>query len=140
MTVFGTTIILQFYLQYKCNMAPITKFLTKKPSTSNIISKADPGYQMLSNEEIAEAVLGGDHSSDDDDDDDDEEEIPVPKPKMVDLRFYVDELLKHVDGHPRYVASRYDALRTLREELISEQYDRLTLVRCNLQSKYDALI
>ena len=40
MTVFGITVIIQIHLQYKSNMAPITKFLTKKPSTSNIISKA----------------------------------------------------------------------------------------------------
>ena len=40
MTVFDITVIIQIHLQYKSNMAPITKFLTKKPSTSNIISKA----------------------------------------------------------------------------------------------------
>ena len=50
---------------------------------------ADPGYQILSTEEIAEAVLGGESS---------EEEIVAEKPKMVDVRFYHNELIKHVDG------------------------------------------
>ena len=44
----------------------------------------------MSTEEIAEAVLGGESSE--------EEEIVAEKPKMVDVRFYLDELIKHVDG------------------------------------------
>ena len=51
---------------------------------------ADPGYQILSPEEIAEAVLGGESSE--------EEEIVAEKPKMVDVRFYHNDLIKHVYG------------------------------------------
>ena len=54
---------------------------------------ADPGYQILSTEEIAEAVLGGESSEEED-----KEEIVAEKPKMVDVRFYLEELIKHVDG------------------------------------------
>ena len=43
----------------------------------------------MSTEEIAEAVLGGESS---------EEEIVAEKPKMVDVRFYHNDLIKHVYG------------------------------------------
>ena len=44
----------------------------------------------MSTEEIAEAVLAGESSE--------EEEIVAEKPKMVDVRFYHNELIKHVYG------------------------------------------
>ena len=90
-------------------MAPITKFLTNKSSSikakaiekkqrvqllnrggENTVSAedvkewfddndADPGYQVLSCEEIVEAVLGGE--SNDEEEEEEEEEFVVDRPK-----------------------------------------------------------
>ena len=43
---------------------------------------------MLSCEEICEAVLGGESSEEE------EEEIVVERPKMVDVRHHIDELIR----------------------------------------------
>ena len=74
----------------------------------------------MSTEEIAEAILGGESS----------EEIVAEKPKMVDVRFYLDELIKHVDGSGNInVACHYEPLRALREAVIREQYDKFKQVK-----------
>ena len=80
---------------------------------------ADPGYQVLSCEEIAEAVLGGESSEEE------EEEIVVERPKMVDVRHYIDELIK------------YEVLRSFRETIIRNQHDNVKQLKIDsfLQQK-----
>ena len=92
-------------------MAPITKFLTNKSSSikakaiekkqrvqllnrggENTVSAedvkewfddndADPGYQVLSCEEIVEAVLGGESNDEEEEEEEEEEEFVVDRPK-----------------------------------------------------------
>ena len=64
----------------------------------------------MSTEEIAEVVPGGESYGEED-----EEEIVAEKPMMVDVRFYLDELIKHVDGSGNSdVACHYKILQALR--------------------------
>ena len=51
-------------------------------------------------------------------------------PERDDVRFYLDELIKHVDGSGNSdVACHYEPLRALREAVIREQYDKFMQVK-----------
>ncbi|XP_062854201.1 tigger transposable element-derived protein 7-like [Trichomycterus rosablanca] len=84
---------------------------------------ADPGYQMLSTEEIADAVLTdkdavGDSSTD-------EEEEVVLGPKMSAVRESLDILISYVDcTDNREIQGYYGHLHKLRELVIRDQYQR----------------
>ena len=56
-----------------------------------------------------------------------EEEIIA---EMLNVRFYLNELIKHVDGSGNSdVACHYEALWVLREAVIREQYDKFKQVK-----------
>lgn len=84
-------------------------------------NESDPGYQILSAEEIAAEVLAvTEHTSDNDD----EEEMPPPKKeKLSKVREWIDNLISFVDAtENRGIQMHYEHLRILREEIIREQY------------------
>lgn len=84
---------------------------------------ADPGYQILSAEEIADSVVNPDP---DESSSEGEEEVVAPvRPKMSDVREALDTLITFVDldSNPE-VQAYYEHLRTLREVIIRQQYQR----------------
>ena len=95
---------------------------------------ADPGYQVLSCEEIAEAVLGGESSEEEEE----EEEIVVERPKMVDVRHHIDELIRYVDTSSNSnEKDYYEVLRSFRETFIRNQHNNVKQLKIDsfLQQK-----
>ncbi|KAG7154916.1 Tigger transposable element-derived protein 7-like 61 [Homarus americanus] len=56
-------------------------------------TEGDPGYQVLTKEEIADEVLVGD-SRDSEDEEDDE---PLPKPKLSVIREFIDNVISYIE-------------------------------------------
>ena len=77
-----------------------------------------PGYQILSLGEIADSVVNESDSSSSKS----EEEVVV-RPKMAEVRYSIDTLLKYVDVTTNWeIQGYYHHLRPLRELIICEQH------------------
>ena len=88
---------------------------------------------MLFCEEICEAVLGGESSEEEE-----EEEIVVERPKMVDVRHHIDELIRYVDTSSNSnEKDYYEVLRSFRETFIRNQHNNVKQLKIDsfLQQK-----
>ena len=82
--------------------------------------ESDPGFQVLGESEIAEAIINPEehHSSSD------EEDVPIRKHKLATVRQSVEILLDYTTYNTRpECQSHYSNLRMLREKIIREQYE-----------------
>ena len=96
---------------------------------------ADPGYQVLSCEEIVEAVLGEESN---DEEEEEEEEFVVDRPKRSEVRHYMDEILKYVSTSSTDTEQDYyEVLRSFRETIIRNQHDNVKQLKLDsfLQQK-----
>ncbi|KAK3889625.1 hypothetical protein Pcinc_006390 [Petrolisthes cinctipes] len=83
-------------------------------------NESDPGYQVLSMDEIAAEVTEGDKEESSDDDD---EELQCKKVKLSTLRSYMDVLIDYTTySKIKETEAYYNNLRMLRELVIREQH------------------
>ena len=84
------------------------------------IDEDDPGHELLSEEEIVEAVL---KPSEQEEEDSEEEENTCFSIKMSTAREYLDQLITFVDQRPKeFIIDDYDNLRIIRRKVIELQH------------------
>ncbi|KAG7167541.1 uncharacterized protein LOC121868385 [Homarus americanus] len=84
----------------------------------------DPGYQMLSAEESADAVRAGDKEDNTKSSDEDELPVKIPRVKLSVVRESLDTILTYIDSTSSpQIQDYYEHLRTLRELIIREQHN-----------------
>ena len=84
-------------------------------------SDTDPGYEVLTPDEIAAQVSQQD--ADEEEEEDAEDEVPYKKVKLATLRNHCDELLDYTEySKLKEVSSFYSSLHMLREAIIREQH------------------
>ena len=87
------------------------------------IDEGDPGYALLSPQEIAESVLHGDES----DDDDDDEDSAVAPLTIAHMRSTIEEMLHIIDQRPKditYSRQLYPMLRQALTDMIEKQHSK----------------
>ena len=80
--------------------------------------KGEPGYRHETEEDIARSVQG---EGAEEEDEDDEEEEEGPRPKLSDIRYYLDKLLDAVEYY-QDLNHHYTALREVRSDVIKRQH------------------
>ena len=84
---------------------------------------SDPGYQVFSTEEIAESALACDQAGESSSSDSEDE--VVVRPIMSQVRDCIDTLIQNGDEtNDRDIQGFYEHLRTLRELIIRQRYQR----------------
>lgn len=86
--------------------------------------EGDPGYQILSETEIAEEVMQNNNETDKEDEEEAEYDMPVvSKTKLSDLRSYLDEVITYIDSsNDPQIQPYYSHFRSFREIIINKQY------------------
>ena len=82
--------------------------------------KDEPGYRHETEEEIARSVTG--EGAGEEDEEDEEEEEEGPRPKLSDIRFYLDKVLEAVEYYPDLDKKHYTSLREIRSDVIKRQH------------------
>ena len=87
------------------------------------IDEGDPGHELLSEEEIVEAVLKPSEQEEEEEEDSEEEENTCFSIKMSTAREYLDQLITFVDQRPKeFSIVDYDNLRIIRRKVIELQH------------------
>ncbi|KAF2353176.1 DDE superfamily endonuclease domain [Trinorchestia longiramus] len=85
-------------------------------------TESDPGFQVMTEEEIAHDVLAGDNRDDSSDEGEDDEPLPT-KPKLSVVRESLDNLISYIDLSPESeIQQYYPHFRTFREIIIHKQH------------------
>ena len=96
----------------------------KEVTEENVVAwlecdKDDPGYHHETEEDIARSIQGEGAEEEEEEEEDEGEE--GPRPKLSDVRFYLDKLLEAVEYY-HDLDRHYNAIREIRSDVIKRQH------------------